>query len=296
MKRIIKIGVGAVLVLIAAAVAAVFFYIDSAAKAGVEMAASSALGVNTSLNKADVGIFSGSFSMSGLNIDNPPEFAETPFLTLSEGKIAVSLGTLLKETIEVPLLSLDNLHIEIAQRKGKTNYGSILANMQTDRQAPAPSTSTQPAKTFVIKEVSITNVTARLSFAPIGGSPTVVSIPIDKIELTNVGTNKPLPLSELAGVIVQAVFSSVVEDGGALIPPDMLGDLTRTLAGLGDLSELGVTVVSDLSDQAEEMLNNLDQLGKDAQSALEDAANDAIEKNKQKLKKEIGNLLPGSGG
>ncbi len=296
MKRIIKIGAGVIVVLVVAAIAAVFLYIDSAAKAGVEMAASSALGVNTTLDKADVGIFSGSFSMSGLNIDNPPEFSETPFLTLGEGKIAVSLGSLLKETIEVPLLSLDNLHIEIAQRKGKTNYGSILANMGTDRQTPAPSTSTQPAKTFVIKEVSITNVTAHLSFAPIGGSPTVISIPIDKIELTNVGANKPLPLSELAGVIVQAVFSSVVEDGGALIPPGMLGDLTSALAGLGDLSELGVTMVSDLSDQAEEMLQNLDQLGKDAQSALEDAANDVIEKNKQKLKKGLGNLLPGSGG
>lgn len=289
MKRAVKIGAGAFLVLVVAVFAVIFVYIDSAAKAGVELAASSALGVNTTLDKADVGILNGSFSMSGLNIDNPPGFTEAPFLTLGKGDVVVSLGSLLKDTIELPLLNLDELHIEIAQRKGKTNYGSILANVQTDRKPSSTSSTTTPsAKTFIIHKVRITNVTARLSLAPIGGEPTVVTIPIDKIELKEVGADQPLPLSQLAGVIVQAVLSSVVENGGALIPQGMIGSLTGSLANLGDLSDLGVTSVTELGRQAQDLLNNVDQLENAAQGAAKDV--------KKKLNKGLKKLLSGSGG
>ena len=82
MKLLIKIVVVLVLLLVIG-VLTTFFFIDRIAKAGVEKGATYALGVPTTLKSADVGVFAGTFAMSGLNVANPEGFDKEPhFLKL----------------------------------------------------------------------------------------------------------------------------------------------------------------------------------------------------------------------
>ena len=72
-------------VLLAAGLIAAFFYIDSIAKQAVERGGTYALGVNTTLRKADVEVFSGAVTLNGLRVANPEGFAADHFLRLGEG-------------------------------------------------------------------------------------------------------------------------------------------------------------------------------------------------------------------
>ena len=65
------------LVLVAALVIISFvgsLIVDRLIKAGIEKGATHALGVETQLDKADLGIVSGRFSLSGLRVTNPESF------------------------------------------------------------------------------------------------------------------------------------------------------------------------------------------------------------------------------
>ena len=73
MKLLIKIVVG-IIFLVVVAVIAVFFFLDSIARGAIESGATYALGVPTTLAKADVRLLRGEFSMSGLDVANPEGF------------------------------------------------------------------------------------------------------------------------------------------------------------------------------------------------------------------------------
>lgn len=287
MKRTIQIIV-AVLALLVVGVIVGLVFVDSLARGAVERGASDALGVQTSLEGANVGVLSGTFSMSGLLVANPPGYGDRPFLSLKKGGVAVSLGTLMKNTIELPSLRLSGLDVDIERAKGKSNYGVILSHVAGDR-APASGSTAKEGPTFVVREVMIENVSVRVSFAPLGGDATVVTIPIERITLTDVGADKPLPMSELAGVLVQAVLATVVEQGGALVPTDLAGDLRGALDRVGDLKGMGVSVASDLGAKAEGMIH-------DAQNAAK-GATEGVKKKVDTVKKSLRDLgkgvLPG---
>ncbi len=280
MKIIVRVLAVLVLLIVIGVVGA-FVYIDSIARAGVEKGATGALGVKTTLNSADVGVFGGTFAMSGLRVENPPGFTDHPFLTLDDGSVAVSLGSLRSETIELPHLRLTGIGMTIDRKEGKSNYGAILEHVKGDRK-PDAQPSSKEGKNFVIREVSIEDVNVRASFAPLGGTPTVVNIPIKEIKLTDVGADKPLSMSEVAGVIVQAVMGAVVEEGGALLPGDLAKDLGGALSQLGSLSEMGVEMTADLGAQAQQLLENVGDIGNEAGKAVEEVG------------KTLEGLIPGS--
>lgn len=269
MKIIVRIVI-ALLALIVIGIVVSFMYIDSIAKAAIQRGATDALGVKTTLASADIGVLGGTFAMSGLRVDNVEGFTSDPFLTLEDGSVAVSLASLRSDTIEMPHLRLSGIDLAIDRRQGKSNYGTILENVKGDREADDSTPSGDDGPSLVIREVTIRNVTVRASFAPLGGEPTRVTIPIEEIALTDVGGNKPMPVSEVAGVIVQALLSAVVEEGGSLLPGDLAGDLGGALSQLGDLSELGVGVTTELGDKAKELLEGVGDLGEEAGKAVED--------------------------
>ncbi len=280
-------GVGIILLV---GVLVVAFSIDTIARAAVEKGAGDAMGVTTSLDSANVGVFAGTFSMRGLTVENPPDFAGDPFLTLSEGSVAVSLGTLRKDTIELPHLRLTGLGVDIQRRRGESNYGVILENTKKDRDTQPSQTQTDAGPNFVVREVTIRDVNVRVSLAPIGGEPTVVTIPIREIALTDVGADKPMPLGTLAGVIVQAVLAAVVEEGGALLPADLAGDLRGALERLGSLGDLGVGVTTELGDEAKRMIEGVGDKAKEAAEGIKEAAEDA----KRSIENLGKGLLPGN--
>ena len=119
MKKL-GIAVGGLLVIVFVVVGIAFLSIDAIAKTAIERGSTYALGVKTTLSKADIGIFSGEFSLTGLDVDNPPGFDQEHFVELGEGKVSVSLGTLRAQIVELPLLALSDITMTLEKKGGRT--------------------------------------------------------------------------------------------------------------------------------------------------------------------------------
>jgi uncharacterized protein involved in outer membrane biogenesis len=275
MRKLLKVVV-VLLVLVIGALVAAFFYINTIAKTAIEHGSTYALGVPTTLNSADIKVLRGEFGMNGLNVANPPGFATSHFLTLNDGGVAVSLGTLREEVITLPYFRLDGVDLNLEKKDGKSNYQVILDNLKKlegESKDPAPKTD-EEGKRFILTEVSITNVNVHVNQGGIIGK---IDIPIDEIKLQNVGseTGKGVLLKDLAGVIVKALMAAAVQVGGNVIPAEMLGELKGGLAQLGSLDKIAnieelSAKLKDIGNVSEPLKNIGDKLKDDPAGALQD--------------------------
>ena len=234
MKKLAKL-VAVLLVLLGVAVLGIFIYIDAIAKAAIERGSTYALGVETTLRWADVGILSGAFAMGGLKIDNPDGFDGDHFLQLERADVEVSLASLRQDTVELPLLALRGVDMKLERTPAGANYQVILDNLKRfeSNQSKDPAPSDESGRTFVIREVLISDVNVEVDLLPIGGQLNRVEVAIDEIRLTNLGS-EGVSMSQLTDVIIQAILAAVVQNATDL-PIDLINDLGGGLAGLTGL-------------------------------------------------------------
>lgn len=252
-KKLVLLVVLLVVICIGAVVAA-FFAIDSIAKRGIESGGTYAFGVPTTLDSASVGILGGTFSMSGLKVANPPGYGSSPFMSLGSGGVAVTLASLREPVVRLPRLSLDDLNVSLEKKGGTANYSVILGNLKKLSSGGSPKQSGGGEKKFVIRELSLKNIKIAVNLlgAPGAvGNLAKVTIPIDEIRLENVGqtgtgvAGTGVTMEQLSSIIVQAVLKAAAEQGGGILPAEILGELQGGLANLGNLDQLGMKVLAD---------------------------------------------------
>jgi hypothetical protein len=274
MKLGTKIALAALLLAVLAAAAAPL-YLDALAAAAVERGASYALGVKTEVESVDVGVFSGRASVADLRIANPEGFGGERFLTLGEGSVDVSLGTLLEDVVEIPALMLSDLRVNLERRSGRANYEVILANLAGREGGASP--AGREGKRYVIGTLTLRDVTVRADLLPVDGNLTQVDLPIREIRLTNIGSDsdRGVLLWELTGIVVKAVVRAAIEQGGGVLPSVVVDGLEAGLGGLESLGEMGIEFRVELGE------------------ALGDAVEGAA-KGVQKAIEGLGDVLDGS--
>jgi len=280
-KLVLAIGIPVVGLILALVI--VLLAIDMIARAAIEQGATYALDVKTELASADVQVFGGEFAMSGLQVANPEGFDAAHFLTLGGGSVAVSLGTLRQEVVELPHLRLSDLKVWLQKTEGKANYQVILDNLgrfesDTDKpedQGGPPS----DARRYVVREMTIEDVNVHVDLLPAGGELTKLDVPIERIVLENVGEkdNRGIILAELVNVIVKAIMTAVVEEGGPQLPGDLVSDLKSQLAKLEDLKAVGASLAADVGDVVQQSGEQLREAAQEAQEELEEAGKKAEE-------------------
>lgn len=302
-KRLFLLVVILVLLVIGGLVAAIMS-INSLAKKGIEAGGSYALGVPTTVQSVDIGLLSGQFSMAGLNVANAPGFSAPSFLALDKGGVAVSLGSLNQDVVEVPSFTLDGIKVSLERKGDGGNYQKILDNLQKvtgggggakpSEPVPAPAPSGGKEKRFIVRDLKITNVRVELDMLGVGGEvgavlnkATKIPVTIDKIELKDVGKTGTgvggtgVTIGQLSSIVVQAILSAASEKGGGLFPADLIGDINGRVANLGGLKDIGVVVngqVQETVKKAEEAVKGVVDEGK---KGIDD------------LKKGLEGLIPG---
>jgi hypothetical protein len=295
-KRLFALGFVLVLLVIGGVVFAVM-NINSLAKAGIEKGGTYALGTNTTLQSANVGILGGTFAMNGLNVANPPGYKAPSFLSLGSGGVAVSFNSLSKPVVELPKLSLDGLNVALEKSGGKANFNVILDHIkkvadQAGGSGGSGGSSSGGDKKFVVNELSLTNI--KISVDLIGGPAdlTKVNIPIDEIKLNNVGKTGTgvggtgVTMSQLASIIVEAVLAAAADKGGGILPADILGDLQGGLAGLGNLDNLQMSVAAKAQ-------GTIEKIGGDAAKKVTDKLGGEAGKVVEDATKKVTDLIPG---
>lgn len=248
MKLVLKL-VAAVVVLIIIAVGVLVFYIDHLAKTGIEKGSTYALDVPTTVDDVSVGILRGEFEMTGLNVANPAGFNTPHFLNLGKGHTAVTLGSLMEETVEIKHIRLSDIDVNLEKNGGKANYQAILdalKKFESQSEDPPPDEAGS-SKKFVVRLIEIENVQVHADVLPIGGELTRLHVVVPKITLQDIGTesDQGVVIAELTQIMVQAILKAIVDKAGGLLPTDLLGDLDSALAQLKSLDQLGVKLTSE---------------------------------------------------
>jgi len=270
MKTLLKIAAG-LLVLVLIALAAALFYVDQIAEAAVERGGTHALGVETEVGSADVGLIQGDIELERLRVANPEGFEEPDFLTVEHLLLEVSTASLREPVIEVPRLVMQDVRVVLEKREGRTNYKVILENLerlQEGKKDPAP----EDGKKFIIRHVLVANVSAQVDLLPVGGElvpPAVVQIP--EIQLENIGTSEEgMSISELTAKLVQLVLEAVVQQGGGVIPAEILKDIQSQLGQLPDMAfRIGEGVIQEVEKIGEGIQKGAEQATEEIGKQLE---------------------------
>lgn len=277
MKKLLivaALGLGLLLLVLGVAV----FYAGSIAKQAVERGGTFALGVPTTLDSVELGLFSGHLGLDELIVENPKSFDAPHFLRLQQADLDVSLESLSSDLVEVQLLSIHGLALTLERKGGRTNYEPILERLQS-LQSPGSETAPEPEteapdpdgsqKKFVIREVVITDVSARIALLPQGGSLTEVKVTIPELRIKDLG-HGGASLPEVIGELTRALLSAVVEAGGDDLPAAVLGDLVK---GLGSRAGLDFDLGQGFKTEVERLGEALgEDLGKELGRQLEDAS------------------------
>jgi len=237
-------------------VAGAFFYVDPIAKKSIEQGGEMALGVPTNLDKVHISLFGGEASLNGLRVANPPGFKAETFMQLGQGGVAVSLGSLMGDTIKIPQVKLTNIRITLEQVGKENNIDPILARAKSLSGKSAKSTAPpadKAGKKFVVEYFLLDDVQINASLDLLGQA-TAVNLVLPKIELRNLGAKEQgLPMSELIQKVVQAVLSAAQKSSGQLSPA-----LAKLLAGeLGGLDSIKTEVIGQAKAQVEKKVEDL---------------------------------------
>jgi len=257
MKVILKLLV--VLALIVVVVfAGAFFYVDSIAKKAIEQGGEMALGVPTTLKDIHISLLGGEAEMNGLGISNPSGFSAPVFMELGYGNIAVSLGSLMEDTVKIPQVRLSGIRVNLEQSGKKNNVEPILARTKS-LAGQKGSTAAQPAegdgKKFIIEYFSLDDVQVNANLELLGQT-SKVNLTLPKIELRNLGAEEQgLPMAELVQKVVQAVLSAVQNSSSQLSPA-----LAKLLAGeLADLDGIKTEVIGKAKAEVEKKVQEVQQ-------------------------------------
>ena len=265
MKILLKIVI-ALVVLLVIGLVVLFFSVNAIAKYAIDNAGSSALGVSTKVDHVGIGILSGQSTISGLEVANPPGYQRDEFLTLKSGELDASLGGLLGSEVKIDRIVLSGIRLDIEQNNKGYNYQVILDNASGGSKKPAdetPSTdSSESAKRYQINEILIEDVVITANLLAGLGKATEATIPIKKLQLTDIGSGKGIPLTKVTVLVVEAVLQATASAGVNILPGTLIGSLESVLGNSSGISLEGFSIDTGggLKDIGGSIKNVIDQV------------------------------------
>jgi len=246
-KLLLKIALS-LLGLVVAGVVIVFIFLDTIVGKGIEAACTKALGVETSVGLVRVGLVTGTFSIRGLRIANPPGFETDHFFSLDRLHFEVPPKSLREETIVVRLLELDGVDVSLETVDKKANYDVILENLNRfSKTGSADPNAVKSAgedegggKELVIHEAVIRDIAARIDLGKVEGASDRIAVEIPEIRLRpNKKTGAAeASVAQVTQVIVNAVLIGIAKKAPAALAKNLLagagglGNITMEIPGL----------------------------------------------------------------
>jgi hypothetical protein len=270
MKRVPRLGLVALFGFVALGMTALL-WLESLTKTAIEKGGSHALGVETSLERARMGILAGEFAIDGLAVANPPGFAQPNFFSLRSARLELPLVRLLRRRIMIPTLELEGISVDLERSAQGTNFGLILERLsRSPNEDPAsePAPSSSPSRVFHVQRLSIRDVRATVQLLPAGGDLTKLDLAIPPIEVTDLASDMTLP--QLCAVVVELVLSAAIEAGQGSWPTEFLAELRGGLDGLE--AHAREELVGELRRLEDRLSAEAHKLGPEAEKALQKAS------------------------
>jgi hypothetical protein len=263
MKKTIKaliVVLLAVLILAVIVVIAVEIFADRALKTGIEVAATKTLNVGVSVGKVDLSIFAGKLNIRNLLINNPPGYQYDKLLELKNAQIEVDVKSLMGERVNIRKIRLDGANIVLEQRGVScNNLQDVLKTISEGRKAREKSESGR--KKLHIDNLEISNIIVKAKLLPIPGRADTITLKLDPIVMTDLGSDDKLDTADLSGKILVAIAAAVADKGTGILPDEMNRAMKLTLGttiGLGKTAaEGGKKILEKSKDSGEEVIKGI---------------------------------------
>jgi hypothetical protein len=250
MRKWLKRGLIGLAVLIVVLIVAVWLWGDSAARKGVEIGGTQALGVETTLNSASIGWLGGSVALRGLKIANPKGYQTDRLFALGHGRVTCSVWSLLGDEVVVREILIEEPELTIELKPGlppHSNLGDLLASLKSDEAAPAEKekpAAKESGKKFRIDLIRVTKTKVR--FHLLMGKTADLVLP--DIELTEVrNTDGTLPrLVDVFRQVLVGISASAFRNAQGIVPADLLNSIGNPLASAQKLIGGGLKAAGDL--------------------------------------------------
>jgi hypothetical protein len=226
-KIILNFIVLPVIILLVVLVAGFFLVGTSLIKAGVEKAATNALGVPVSIKNVDLSIFQGRVAIQGLIVKNPPGYANETLLELDNGLVQADIGSLMSDTVKIKLIKLDGTKLTMEQKGLTNNLKEILDRLPKEGK---PAAEPKPGeKKLHIDRLEITNTNVTVKLLPVPGKVDNVSLKLDPIVMENLGTDNKLSTGVLTAKVLAAISTGVAKQGAGVLPNEMVKGITSAV-------------------------------------------------------------------
>jgi uncharacterized protein involved in outer membrane biogenesis len=248
MKRAVKILlgiVGVVLVLVIIAVVVAALNIDRIVKRGVETYGPQITKVTVKLDAVHVGLMTGSASIKGLTVGNPPGYQAPQAISVGEAAIGVKPSSILSPKIIVRSIKVNAPHITVEGTPHQNNLTTIRDNVSgtADKGGPPPDKS-QPASTkkFEVDDFLITDAKVDGTIKLLNRQVTI-NRTLHEIHLTNLGTNpEGITGSELTKRVMNELTQKIIQE------------LEKDAAQMG-AGAIGTTNVNELKNGIKDIKN-----------------------------------------
>lgn len=238
-RKILRIVLLAIVALVVCIVLLIHFFGNSLLKTGIETAASKTLTVPVNIADMDFSILGAKVGFQGLVIDNPPGYKHEKLLEVGDARIAVSAGSLLKDTVNIKEIKLDKVNV-VLEQKGVTsnNLQDIIKALPKSEEKPED--TTKEGKKLHIDKLELTNIVVQAKLLPVPGKADTVTLKLDPIVMTDLGTDNKLDVAALTGKILLAITTGVAKQGAGLLPEGITNALGTTLGITADLGKAAV--------------------------------------------------------
>lgn len=260
-RKLIRIVLVAILVLIIGVVVLVRLFGNAALKTGIESAASKTLNVAVTLEDIDLSILGGSVSLRNLSIDNPPGYQHEKLLELGQGRVAVSIGSLLKDTVVIKEITLDNVTVVLEQRGVTSNnlqdvINAIPKEEEEAEEEKEEDATGKPAKKLHIDKLELTNIVVNVKLLPVPGKKDTLQLKLEPIVMTDLGSDNKMDVAALSAKILLAIAEGVAEQGAGILPEEMTNAMKATLNQALDMGK-------NAAEEGKKLLDEGAEAGKD---------------------------------
>ena len=239
--KVLRIVLLVIIVLVVSIVVLINLFGNSVLKAGIETAAGKTLDVGVSIDDMDFSILRGKVSFQDLVIDNPPGYQHDKLLEVGNARIAVSIGSLLKDTVNIKEIMFDGVNVVIEQKGLSNNLQDIIKALPKGEPAPEDATD-KPAKKLHIDNLEITNVTVKAKLLPVPGKADTITLKLNPIRMTDLGSDEKMDVAKLSSKILLAIATGVAEQGVGKLPKGMTDGMNATLS---KATKLGKTAAEE---------------------------------------------------
>jgi uncharacterized protein involved in outer membrane biogenesis len=306
MKKAIKWGVLALVLVIVAAVVGTYLYLDSIVKYAVETQGSKQMNLKTELDGASVGLLRGKVGLDDLKIANPPGFTAPHLFTLDGLHVNAPIGQLRGNPKRIATITLDKPKLVIERSAdGKFNFRQAIEQMPKGPTGPSEPRAPQEPKPaeeemkLIIDDLTIKDATVVIRPGlDIPGLAKELTVTVPTVSMKNIGNAEGTQNGAAMRDVAQQVITVLAANASN---SNMLPEQLRGLLSL-DVNQVMAEVSSRLGAEASkriagavpgELGAQLSKIAADPNALLKNP-NQAVDVLKENLGKELGKKLPTS--